>query len=67
MQVGAENRNKTIAANNDGSQPWQPYHRLPQSTFERYGRQRLSSHPLIDFRPGWSFRIGVRRRRTSRT
>lgn len=50
---------KTIIASNDGSQPWQPYHRLPQSTFERYGRQQLTAHPLIDFRPGWSF-IGQR-------
>ena len=50
-----ETYRKTIIDKNDGSQPWQPYHRLPQSTFEHYGRQMLSAHPLIDFRPGWSF------------
>jgi 2-polyprenyl-6-methoxyphenol hydroxylase-like FAD-dependent oxidoreductase len=46
---------KAIIAGNDGTQPAQPYQRLPQSTFERYGREQLAAHQLIDFRPGWSF------------
>jgi 2-polyprenyl-6-methoxyphenol hydroxylase-like FAD-dependent oxidoreductase len=39
---------------NDGTQPAEPYQRIPQSKFEQYGRRLLAEEPRIDFRPGWS-------------
>lgn len=44
---------RIIQSNNDGSQPLEPYQRVPQSVFESWMRDVCNNDPLIDLRYGY--------------
>lgn len=44
---------RRIRANNDGTQPLEPYQRISQEVFEAWMKTVCDDHPLVDVRFGW--------------